>query len=61
MSIAEGCFSIQMLRLFLLVGYAVQHSGYCIRFGLCAGFMAAAAPLFIASQRLPGLEPAPAT
>ena len=61
MSIAEGCFSIQMLWLFPLVGYVVQHSGYGIGFGLCAGFMAAGAALFIASQRLPGLEPAPAT
>jgi MFS family permease len=61
MSIAEGCFSIQMLWLFPLVGYAVQHSGYGVGFGLCAGFMAVGAALFIASQRLPGLEPAPAT
>ena len=61
MSIAEGCFSIQMLWLFPLVGYVVQHSGYGIGFGLCAGLMAAGAGLFIASQRLPGLEPAPAT
>ena len=61
MSIAEGCFSIQMLWLFPLVGYVVQHSGYGIGFGLCAGFMTAGAALFIASQRLPGLEPVPAT
>ncbi|HEU0193875.1 MAG TPA: MFS transporter [Gaiellales bacterium] len=61
MSIAEGCFSIQMLWLFPLVGYVVQHSGYEAGFGLCAGMMGAGAALFIASQRLPGLEPAPAT
>jgi MFS family permease len=61
MSIAEGCFSIQMLWLFPLVGYVVQHSGYGMGFGLCAGIMAAGAALFIGSQRLPGLEPAPAT
>jgi MFS family permease len=61
MSIAEGCFSIQMLWLFPLVGYAVQHSGYGVGFGICAGLMATGAALFIASQRLPGLEPAPAT
>ena len=30
MSIAEGCFSIQMLWLFPLVGYVVQHAGYGI-------------------------------
>jgi hypothetical protein len=61
MSIAEGCFSIQMLWLFPLVGYMVQHSGYGMGFTLCAAFMASGAALFIASQRLPGLEPAPAT
>ena len=37
MSIAEGCFSIQMLWLFPLVGYSVQHAGYGIGFALCAG------------------------
>jgi MFS family permease len=61
MSIAEGCFSIQMLWLFPLVGYIVQHSGYGMGFELCAGIMGAGAALFIGSQRLPGLEPAPAT
>ena len=61
MSIAEGCFSIQMLWLFPLVGYLVQHAGYATGFTLCAGLMGAGAALFIASQRLPGLEPAPAT
>jgi len=61
MSIAEGCFSIQMLWLFPLVGYVVQHSGYGMGFGLCAGVMGAGAALFIGSQRLSGLEPAAAT
>jgi MFS family permease len=61
MSIAEGCFSIQMLWLFPLVGYMVQHTGYGMGFALCAALMCAGAALFIASQRLPGLEPAPAT
>jgi MFS family permease len=61
MSIAEGCFSIQMLWLFPLVGYMVQHAGYAMGFSLCAGLMGVGAALFIASQRLPGLEPAPAT
>ena len=61
MSIAEGCFSIQMLWLFPLVGYSVQHAGYGTGFTLCAGLMATGAALFIASQKLPGLEPAPAT
>ena len=61
MSIAEACFSIQMLWLFPLVGYSVQHAGYGTGFALCAGLMATGAVLFIASQRLPGLEPAPAT
>jgi len=61
MSIAEGCFSIQMLWLFPLVGYSVQHAGYGTGFALCAGLMATGAALFIASQKLPGLEPAPAT
>ena len=53
MSIAEGCFSIQMLWLFPLVGYSVQHAGYGTGFGLCAVLMAVGAALFIASQRLP--------
>jgi MFS family permease len=61
MSIAEGCFSIQMLWLFPLVGYVVQHTGYGMGFSLCAGIMGAGAALFIGSQRLPGLEPAAAT
>ena len=61
MSIAEGCFSIQMLWLFPLVGYSVQHAGYGTGFALCADLMATGAALFIASQKLPGLEPAPAT
>ncbi len=58
MSIAEGCFSIQMLWLFPLTGYLIQHEGYRLGFGLCAVLMVVGAALFIASQRLPGLEPA---
>jgi predicted MFS family arabinose efflux permease len=61
MSIAEGCFSIQMLWLFPLTGYVVQHTGYGMGFGLCAAVMGVGALLFIGSQRLPGLEPVPAT
>ena len=58
MSIAEGCFSIQMLWLFPLTGYLIQHEGYQLGFGLCAALMVVGAALFIASQRLRGLEPA---
>jgi MFS family permease len=58
MSIAEGCFSIQMLWLFPLTGYVIQHEGYRLGFGLCAALIVAGAALFIGSQRLPGLEPA---
>ena len=56
MSIAEGCFSIQMLWLFPLTGYLIQHEGYRLGFGVCALLMVAGGALFIASQRLPGLE-----
>ncbi|HEX5556084.1 MAG TPA: MFS transporter [Gaiellales bacterium] len=58
MSIAEGCFSIQMLWLFPLTGYLIQHEGYRLGFGLCAVMIVVGAGLFIGSQRLPGLEPA---
>jgi MFS family permease len=58
MSIAEGCFSIQMLWLFPLTGYVIQHEGYRQGFGLCAVLIVVGAGLFIGSQRLPGLEPA---
>jgi hypothetical protein len=58
MSIAEGCFSIQMLWLFPLVGYAIQHEGYRLGFTLCGALILVGAALFIASQRLPGLEAA---
>jgi MFS family permease len=57
MSIAEGCFSIQMLWLFPLTGYLIQHEGYRLGFGLCAVLIVVGAGLFIGSQRLPGLEP----
>ena len=60
MSIAEGFFSVQMLWLFPLVGYLCQHGGYATGFGTCAALICAGAALFIASQWLPGLEPAPA-
>ena len=36
MSIAEGGFSIQMLWLFPLIGYLIQHEGYTVGFTLCA-------------------------
>jgi MFS family permease len=58
MSIAEGCFSIQMLWLFPLTGYVIQHEGYRLGFSLCAVLIVVGAGLFIGSQRLPGLEPA---
>jgi MFS family permease len=58
MSIAEGCFSIQMLWLFPLTGYVIQHNGYRLGFSLCAVLIVVGAALFIGSQRLPGLEPA---
>ncbi len=58
MSIAEGCFSVQMLWLFPLTGYLVQHAGWTPGYGLCAVLIAVAAAMFIGSQRLPGLEPA---
>jgi MFS family permease len=56
MSIAEGCFSIQMLWLFPLTGYVIEHHGYAPGFGLCAALIVAGAGMFIGSQRLPGLE-----
>ena len=58
MSIAEGCFSIQMLWLFPLTGYVIQHEGYRLGFGLCGALILVGAALFIASQRLPGLDSA---
>ena len=54
MSIAEGCFSIQMLWLFPLTGFVIQHHGYPLGFGLCAALIVVGAGLFIASQHLPG-------
>ena len=58
MSIAEGCFSIQMLWLFPLTGYVIQHEGYRLGFGVCGALILVGAALFIASQRLPGLDAA---
>jgi MFS family permease len=58
MSIAEGCFSIQMLWLFPLTGFVVEHHGYTLGFGLCAALILAGAALFVGSQWLPGLDPA---
>jgi MFS family permease len=55
MSIAEGCFSIQMLWLFPLTGFVIEHHGYPLGFGLCAALIIVGAVMFIASQRLPGL------
>jgi MFS family permease len=56
MSIAEGCFSIQMLWLFPLTGYVIEHRGYALGYGLCAALIVAGAAMFIGSQRLPGLD-----
>jgi MFS family permease len=61
MSIAEGFFSIQMLWLFPLVGYLNAHNGYTSGYALCAVLAILAGGLFIASQRLAGLEPAAET
>jgi MFS family permease len=58
MSIAEGCFSIQMLWLFPLTGYVIQHEGYRLGFAVCGALILVGAALFIASQRLPGLDTA---
>jgi len=58
MSIAEGCFSVQMLWLFPLTGFLIEHHGYTLGFGFCAALIVVGAGLFIGSQRLPGLEPA---
>jgi MFS family permease len=58
MSIAEGFFSIQMLWLFPLVGYLNSHQGWTFGYTVCAVMSLVAAALFIASQRLAGLEPA---
>jgi MFS family permease len=56
MSIADCCFSIQMLWLFPLTGYVIEQRGYALGFGLCAALIVVGAGMFIASQRLPGLE-----
>jgi hypothetical protein len=57
MSIAEAMFSIQMLWLFPLVGYLAAHRGYVTGYAVCAAMSVVAAGMFIASQRLAGLEP----
>jgi MFS family permease len=59
LSIAEGAFSIQMLWLFPLVGLLVQRSGFGLGYALCAVLVVSAAAMFIASQRLRGLEELP--
>jgi len=58
MSIAEGVFSIQMLWLFPLVGLLISNRSYTVGYALCAVLAVVAGGLFIASQRLSGLEPA---
>jgi MFS family permease len=58
MSIAEGFFSIQMLWVFPLVGYLNAHRGWSYGYTVCAALSLVAAGMFIASQRLSGLEPA---
>jgi hypothetical protein len=57
MSIAEGCFSIQMLWLFPLTGFLIEREGYTTGFGLCAALIMLGAAMFVASQRLSGLGP----
>jgi MFS family permease len=57
MSIAEAFFSVQMLWLFPLVGYLDANRGYVSGYALCAALSVVAAGMFIASQRLAGLEP----
>jgi MFS family permease len=57
MSIAEGCFSIQMLWLFPLTGFLIEREGYTTGFGLCAVLIMVGAAMFVASQRLSGLGP----
>jgi predicted MFS family arabinose efflux permease len=61
MSIAEGFFSIQMLWLFPLVGYLDATRGFTTGYALCAGLALLAGGLFIASQRLAGLDQAAET
>ena len=39
MSIAEGCFSMQMLWLFPLTGFVIEHHGYTLGFGFCAALI----------------------
>jgi MFS family permease len=56
MSIAEGFFSIQMLWLFPLVGYLNSNDGFTTGYAVCAGLAVLAGGLFIASQRLAGLD-----
>ncbi|HEY0389998.1 MAG TPA: MFS transporter [Gaiellales bacterium] len=58
MSIAEGFFSIQMLWLFPLVGYLDAHNGFTTGYTVCAALALVAGALFIASQRLAGLDQA---
>jgi MFS family permease len=56
MSIAEGAFSIQMLWLFPLVGWLNDNEGWTTGYAVCAALSLVATALFIASQRLAGLE-----
>ncbi len=58
MSIAEGFFSIQMLWLFPLVGFLNANVGYTTGYALCAVVAVLAGGMFIASQRLAGLDQA---
>ena len=58
MSIAEGFFSIQMLWVFPLVGYLNAHRGWTYGYAVCAVLSLVAAAMFIASQRLSGLDSA---
>jgi MFS family permease len=58
MSIAEAVFSIQMLWLFPLVGLINAHRGFTAGYAICAVLAVVAGGMFIASQRLAGLDPA---
>jgi dipeptide/tripeptide permease len=46
-----------MLWLFPLVGLISQRSGFTAGFAVCSVLLSVAAVLFVASQRLRGLEP----
>ena len=61
MSIAEGFFSVQMLWLFPLVGYLNSERGFTAGYAVCAALALVSGGMFIASQRLAGLDQAAET